>query len=114
MSPKSRSLEVEEAMVLSDVVRILELLRTEQSQYMMPSIYAAEPWSPSSEALVAWSPMRGGLPPEPAERRLVRLIEVEGAIELLKDRYRHLSADRRYDELSTLLIERVIRRNAGP
>jgi hypothetical protein len=100
--------------VLSDVVRILELLRTEQSQYMLPTIYAAEPWSPSSEALVAWSPMRGGLPPEAAERRMVRLIEVKGAIELLKDRYLDLTADRRYDELSALLVQRVIRRNAGP
>ena len=100
-------------MVLSDVVRMLQLLRTEQSQYMVPTIYAAEPWSPSAEALVAWASMKGGLPPEPAERRMVRLIEVEGAIDLLKDRYFDLSTDRRYDELATLLIQRVVRRNEG-
>jgi hypothetical protein len=99
--------------VLSDVVRMLQLLRTEQSQFMVPTIYAAEPWSPSTEALVAWGPMKGGLPPEAAECRMVRLIEVESAIDFLKDRYFDLSAARRYDELSELLIQRVIRRNTG-
>jgi hypothetical protein len=100
--------------VLSDVVRMLLLLRTEQSQYMVPTIYAAEPWSAASEALVAWASQKGGLPPEAAERRMVRLIEVEGAVELLNDRYFELSAARRYDELSNLLIQRVTRRNSGP
>jgi hypothetical protein len=92
---------------------MLQLLRTEQSQFMVPTIYAAEPWSPSSEALVAWGSMSGGLPAEAAERRMVRLIEVEGAIELLEDRYFDLSAARRYDELSNLLVQRVTLRNAG-
>ena len=101
-------------MVLSDVVRVLRLLRTEQSQFMVPTIYAAQPWSPSSEALVAWGSMKGGLPPEAAERRMVRLVEVEGAVDLLEDSYFDLSAARRYDELSELLIQRVIRRNTGP
>jgi hypothetical protein len=44
---------------------------------------------------------------------MVRLIEVEGAIELLEDRYFDLSAARRYDELSNLLVQRVTLRNAG-
>jgi hypothetical protein len=92
---------------------MLQLLRTEQSQFMVPTIYAAEPWSPSSEALVAWGSMKGGLPPEAAERQMVRLIEVEGAVDLLEDRYFDLSATRRYDELSNLLIQRVLRRNEG-
>jgi hypothetical protein len=99
--------------VLSDVARVLRLLRTEESQYMVPTIYVEEPWSASSEALVAWGPLKGGLPPEVAERRLVRLTEVEGAIDLLNDRYFDLSAARRYDELSELLIQRVLQRNSG-
>ena len=45
---------------------------------------------------------------------MVRLIEVEGAIDLLEDHYFDLSAARRHDELSNLLIARVIRRNEGP
>jgi hypothetical protein len=81
---------------------------------MVPTIYAAEPWSPSSEALVAWGSMKGGLPPEVAERRMVRLIEVEGAVDLLKDRYFDLNAAGRYDELSELLIQGVIRGNSSP
>jgi hypothetical protein len=92
---------------------MLELLRTDQSQSMVPTIYAAEPWSPHSEALVAWAPEKGGLPPEVAERRMVRLVEVERAIELLKDCYYELRVARRFDDLSELLIQRVIRRNAG-
>jgi hypothetical protein len=105
-------LEVEEAVVLSDVVRMLELLRTEQSQYMVPTIYAAEPWSSGSEALVDWASQKGGLPPEVAKRRMVRLIDVGGAVDLLKDRYFDLRAAGGYDELSTLLIQRVIVRPA--
>jgi hypothetical protein len=62
--------------VLSDLARVLRLLRTEESQYMVPTIYVEEPWSASSEALVARGPLKGGLPPEVAERRLVRLTEV--------------------------------------
>ena len=98
--------------VLSDVVRMLNLLRTEEAQYLVPTIYAAEPWTPRSEALVALGSLKDGLPPEVAARRMVRLIEVEGAIELLKDRYFDLRAADRYDELSTLLIQRVIQRNS--
>ena len=99
-------------MVLSDVVRMLELLRTEESQGMVPTIYAAEPWLPHSEALVAWAPPKGGLPPEVAKRRMVRIIDVEGAIALLKDRYFELRAADSYDTLSELLIQRAILRNS--
>ena len=101
-------------MVLSDVVRMLQVLRTEQSQFMVPTIYALEPWSPSSEALVAWGSLKGGLPREAAERSMVRLIEVEGAIDLLGNRYFDLSVARRYDELCNLLIQRVFRGSGGP
>jgi hypothetical protein len=101
-----------EEVVLSDVVRMLELLRTEQSQYMVPTIYAAEPWSPGSEALVDWASQKGGLPPEVSTRRMVRLIDVAGAVDLLKDRYFDLRAAGGYDELSDLLIQRVILRNS--
>jgi hypothetical protein len=99
--------------VLSDVVRMLNLLRTEEAQYLVPTIYAAEPWSAHSEALVAWASLKGGLPSEAAARRMVRLIEVEGAVELLRDRYFDLNAAGKYDELSTLLIQRVIQRNSS-
>ena len=107
-------LDVEASVTLSDVVRMLQLLRTEVSQYMVPTIYAVEPWSPSSEALVAWGSLKGGLPPEAAERRMVRLIEVEGAIALLKDRYFELTVAHRYGELCNLLIQLVVVRNSSP
>lgn len=100
-------------MVLSDVVRLLQLLRTDESQYMIPTIYAAEPWSASSEALVAWSPPRGGLPPEAAERHLLRLIDVQGAIDALRDCYFDLSNAGRYDELCGLLVQRILQRNSS-
>ena len=101
-------------MVLSDVVKLLQLLRTEETQYMLPTIYAAEPWSASSEALVAWSPPRGGLPPEAAERHLLRLIDVQGAVNALKDCYFDLSSAGRYDDLCSVLIQRVLQRNSSP
>ena len=99
------------SVTLSDVVRILQLLRTEEAQYMVPTIYAEEPWSPSSEAIVAWGSLKGGLPSVAAERRLVRLVEVEGALSLLKDRYFELSSAGQYDALCTLLIQRVSERS---
>jgi len=95
---------------LSDVVRILPLLRTEEAQYLVPTIYAAEPWLPSSAAIVALGSLKGGLPPAAAERRLVRLVEVEGAVTLLKDRYFELSAAGQYEALCNLLLERVAER----
>jgi len=45
---------------------------------------------------------------------MVRLIEVQGAVELLEDHYFELSTARRYDEPTSLLVQRVIRGNAGP
>ena len=94
---------------------MLHLLRTEVSQSsVVPTIYAAEPWTPSSEALVIWGSLKGGLPVEAAKRRMVQLIEVGGAVELLHDRYFDLSVAGRYNELCNLLIQRVIQRNSGP
>jgi hypothetical protein len=90
---------------------MLQLLRTEVSQSsVVPTIYAAEPWTPTSEALVTWGSLKGGLPDEAAKRRMVRLIEVGGAVELLQDRYFDLSVAGRYAELSNLLVERVVQR----
>ena len=99
-------------MVLTDVIRVLPLLRTDEAQYMEPTIYAVEPWLAPSEALVAWGSLKGGLPNEVAARRMVRLIDVKGAIELLNDRYYDLSTTGRYDQLAELLVERVIQRNS--
>jgi hypothetical protein len=79
---------------------------------LVQTIYAAEPWSAGSEALVDWASQKGGLPTEVAKRRMVRLIDVEGALALLKDRYFDLSARGAYDELSDLLIQRVTLRNS--
>jgi hypothetical protein len=77
---------------------------------MVPTIYATEPWSPSSEAIVAWGSLKGGVPPEAAERRMVRLVEVAGAVTLLEDQYHALATTQRYDELCNLLLERVAQR----
>jgi hypothetical protein len=93
---------------------MLPLLRTEVAQYMVPTIYAAEPWLPSSEAIVAWGSLKGGLPAGAVEHRMVRLTEVEGAIALLKDHYFDFTAARRYDELCNLLIQLVVERNSSP
>jgi hypothetical protein len=98
--------------VLSEVMRMIELLRTEQSQSMIPTIYVAEPWGARSEALVAWQPQKGGLPPDVAKRHMVRLIDVSGAMALLEDRYFDLRAAGAYDELATVLIQRVALRNS--
>jgi hypothetical protein len=86
---------------------MLPFLRGDEAQYMVPTIYATEPWSPSAQAMVAWGSLMGGLPAVAADLRMTRVIEVEAATALLKDRYFDLSASGRYDDLSRLLLERV-------
>jgi len=49
------------------------------------TIYAAEPWTPHSSAIIAYAPDDGGRPPEVAGLGLVYFLEVDIALEVLSD-----------------------------
>jgi hypothetical protein len=93
---------------LADVVRNLRSHDEDPFSWQEPTIYAAEPWTAQSQALVSWSMPKGGLPEDAAQLRLVRLVEVRTAIKLLAENYDQLLAAGRFDEICALLISRVI------
>jgi hypothetical protein len=92
---------------LNDIVIGLLSLPSQQEQESIPTIYAIEPWSPSSEALVAYGSLHGGLPPEAAKRAMVRVIEVASAVAILKNTYAEFAESGLYAELCLTLINRV-------
>jgi hypothetical protein len=92
---------------LADIVRDLRRYDEEPIGWQEPTIYAEEPWSASSRAIVSWSAPKGGLPDAATTLRLVRLMDVRKSLRLLNDEYDQLLAAHRLEELCTLLIERV-------
>jgi hypothetical protein len=92
---------------LLDIVRDLRRYDDEPISSQQPTIYAEEPWSAESAAIVSWSTPRGGLPEDAAKPRLVRLIVVRPALRLLMGEYDQLLAGNRLDQLCVLLIARV-------
>jgi hypothetical protein len=92
---------------LADIIRDLRSHDKEPFSGQEPTIYAAEPWSPHSRAIVSWSIEKGGLPDDAARLHLVRLLEVRAALRLLADRYHSLVLEDRQEELCALLITRV-------
>ena len=92
---------------LLDIVRDLRRHDDEPISSQQPTIYAEEPWSAESAAIVSWSTPRGGLPEDAAKSRLVRLIEVRSALRLLAGEYDQLLVGNRLDELCAMLIGRV-------
>jgi hypothetical protein len=92
---------------LNDIVVELLSLPTQQDQESIPTIYAEEPWSPTSEAVVAYGSLHGGLPSEAAKRGMVRFIEVASAAAILKNTYSEFAESGLYSELCLTLINRV-------
>jgi len=70
-------------MTLAEIVKNLPSFDAPEVSFQEPTIYAAEPWVPHSDACVAWSLPRGGLPEEPARRGFTRLVEVREALKML-------------------------------
>jgi hypothetical protein len=68
---------------LSEIVGALPSFAAPEVSFQEPTIYAAEPWTAHSDACVAWSLPRGGLPDEPARRGFRRLTEVRAALDML-------------------------------
>jgi hypothetical protein len=99
------------AVTLLDVVKNLSSFPTGEAQYMVPTVYAAEPWSPNSPAAVEWGSLKGGLPPAAAAARLTRLHEVQGVVTLLQHEYQEFASAGRYAELCDILIRRVMELN---
>ena len=91
---------------LSDIVCNLRSYDEESVSGQELTIYAEEPWTAHSQAIVCWSLPKGGLPYDAAKLRLVRLVEVRSAVSLLADKYDQL-VTYRLDELCALLIVRV-------
>jgi hypothetical protein len=92
---------------LSDIVRDLRRYDDEPRGSQERAIYAQEPWSAESQAIISWSMPKGGLPEDAANLHLVRLIETRPALRLLMPEYDQLLSDGRLDELCALLIARV-------
>jgi hypothetical protein len=92
---------------LSDIVRDLRSFDEEPVSWQEPTIYAEEPWTAASRAIVCWSTPKGGLPDEAAKLRLGYFIDVRSAARLLDDKYDQLLLTGRYGELSELLITAV-------
>jgi hypothetical protein len=93
--------------ILSDVIRDLRRYDEGEVSYQEPSIYAAEPWGPDSEAVVERSMPKGGLPGTAAKRLLMYLISVRGALKALGVEYDSMVHDGRVDELCGLLIRLI-------
>jgi hypothetical protein len=92
---------------LAEIVRDLNRYDEQPLSGQEPTIYAQEPWTAQSQAIVCWSMPKGGLPPDAAKLRLVRLVEVRLAVRLLADNYDQIMLEGRLDELCVLLISRV-------
>ena len=92
---------------LADIIRDLHSYDEKPVSGQEPTIYAAEPWSAHSHAIVSWSVAKGGLPDDAAKLHLVRLLEVRSALGLMADRYHSLILEDRLNELCELLITRV-------
>ena len=93
---------------LADIVRDLRSYAEDPVGWQEPTIYATEPWSAYSDAIISWSMPKGGLPDDAARLRLVRFVEVRSAIELLAEDYDRLTTVGRFDEICVLLISRVM------
>ena len=100
-------------MILSDVIRELRSYDQGEVSFQEPSIYVAEPWLPTSAAVVEWSLPKGGLPDAAAKPLLLYLISVQGALRALGDQYDALVRDGRVDELCVLLVAHVNLAKAG-
>jgi hypothetical protein len=94
-------------LILSDVIRDLRRYDEGEVSYQEPSIYAAEPWGPGSEAVVEWSVPKGGLPGTAAKRLLMYLTSVRGALQALGPGYDSMVHEGRVDELCGLLIRHI-------
>jgi hypothetical protein len=99
-------------MSLQDIIKDLRSYEQPERSGQEPTIYAAEPWVPTTIAMVEWSSPRGGLPSNGAPL-LLRLCEVRMALTLLGDVYDRLSAEHRYADLTELLVSRVLARNSS-
>jgi hypothetical protein len=99
-------------MSLQDIIKALRSYERPERSGQEPTIYAAEPWVPTTIATVGWSLPKGGLPAEEAPL-LLRLCEVRMALALLADVYDRLSGEHRYAELTELLVSRVLTCNSS-
>jgi hypothetical protein len=96
---------------LAEIVKTLPSFAAPEVSFQEPTIYVAEPWVPHSEACVAWSLPRGGLPDEPARRGFTRLTEVAEALKILGPNSMQWPPGPS-DVLAELLIATVLLRNA--
>jgi hypothetical protein len=99
--------------IFSDIIRNLRSYDEDEASFQEPSIYVAEPWRSTSEAVVEWSMPKGGLPDTAAKHLLMYLISVRGALKVLGHEYDTLVRDGRVDELCALLVQHVNQANAG-
>lgn len=90
------------AITLFEAVENLDTLDNEST------IYAAQPWAPSSVAVVAPEPVSGGLPPEAEQQALKYFLEVFIARNFLEDWSANLDAQPTLQEKCARLIQYAI------
>lgn len=89
-------------MTLIEAVQNLESLAQEST------IYAAQPWTADSTAIVAPEPESGGLPPEAEKQALKYFLEVFIARDFLEDWSANLDAEPTPQEKCARLIQYAI------
>ncbi|MFQ3582055.1 MAG: hypothetical protein SNJ49_09135 [Chloracidobacterium sp.] len=73
------------------------------------TIYASEPWTAESNAVVAPEPSEGGLPPEAEVQGLKYFLEVFIARDFVEDWSANLDADPTAQETCSRLIEYAVK-----
>jgi len=91
-----------QVMTLADVLGSFESFEAEDT------IYAAEPWSKGSKAVVAHEPKTGGVPQEVQAQGMKYFLEVFVARDFLEDWKRTLDKEPTRDEVCARLIHYAI------
>jgi hypothetical protein len=89
-------------------MRLLELVRTLDSLDIESTIYALEPWTENSKALVASEPDSGGLPADAKELGLKYFLELFIARQFLEDWVGSLGTEPTLQEKCARLIQYAI------
>jgi hypothetical protein len=95
----------------ADIISRLRSLDEEPFDGQAPAIYVAEPWLPTSEAVVEWSGEKGGIPFN-RKPLLYYLITVREALQFFGPDYDDLVESGEVDAMCAKLSHHTIQKNA--
>jgi hypothetical protein len=98
-------------MTFAEIVANLRSYDEDPFDGRAPSIYVADPWAPTSEALIEWSHKKGGIP-WGRKPLLYYLISVRDALQFFGSDYSDRIADGEADAMCAKLSYHVAQRNA--